>query len=152
MRAKEYTDRFLADAVEAGNTYGVHPLYILAQGAVESGWGESLNSAPGNYNFFGIIATKSWKGRTRKAKTGLTFRCYESPRDSFRDFARLISSRYSDAAKCTTLAEYASAIAASPYISEDNGDNRENYERMILNAARNIWNYLPTHIKEWKHA
>jgi flagellar protein FlgJ len=127
--------------VEAGKKYELNPLFILAQGAIESGWGSSLNCRAGN-NFFGIIATKSWKGKTRLASTGLTFRVYGNPEECFEDFARLISGKYHTCASAHDVDTYAHLIAQSPYISEANGDNRENYEKNIKWAGRQIANYL----------
>jgi hypothetical protein len=53
------------------------------------------------------------------------------------DFARLIAGRYIDAhAVNSDYKAYAQKIAYSPYISEGNGDNRENYRKGIINAVR----------------
>lgn len=52
---------------------------------------------------------------------------------SFLDFARLIRSGYHRAWSFSRQPEaYAKEIAYSPYISEQNGDNREQYRRSLI--------------------
>lgn len=126
-------------AVNAGKRFSMDPLIILAQGATESGWGTSFQSKNIN-NFFGITAAggknEFWKGEKYGAKTGLSFRVYDSPQDSFYDFGRLIknSSYYKKAhAVGYDYRKYAHEISYSAYITEKNGDNREVYKRNIIN-------------------
>jgi peptidoglycan hydrolase FlgJ len=45
-------------AVAAGRILGIDPRHVIAQAALETGWGQS---APGN-NFFGIKAGAAWRG------------------------------------------------------------------------------------------
>jgi flagellar protein FlgJ len=143
MNIENYIRKCYPVACHSGEKTGLDPLFILAQGAVESGWGKSLNAAPPNNNYFGIIATRSWKGRTRRAKTGLLFRCYDSPQQSFDDFSMLIARKYPAAASAATLKEYALLISRSAYISESNGDNREQYAHNIRWAGEKIRAMLP---------
>src|SRR5262245_53474636 len=98
-------------AEQAARELGVDPQALLAQAALETGWGKSVPcDATGNcsYNLFGIKAGSQWSGATVNVPTlefeeGVAvrkvdrFRSYESPADSFRDYAGLIrnSSRYS---------------------------------------------------------
>jgi flagellar protein FlgJ len=64
---------------------------------------------------------------------------YQTEQDSFYDFARLITSKYKSASAVSSdTTQYAQAIAYSPYISENNGDNREGYRKGIISAARSI--------------
>lgn len=130
-------------AKNAGEKYDINPVVILAQAALESAWGTSY-SARNRNNFFGIIAAGSlnsfWDGaKSQSTSSGLWFRIYKTAQDGFYDFARLISSKYKEAASVSNdTASYAKAIAISPYISETNGDNRTVYEKTIASNAEFI--------------
>jgi flagellar protein FlgJ len=52
-------------AVQAGKTLGVDPRHVVAQAALETGWGQA---AAGN-NFFGIKAGTGWRGATAENQT-----------------------------------------------------------------------------------
>lgn len=99
MNASDYFSKFYPYAKKASEATGISALLILAQSALESGWGEH---APEN-NFFGIKAGKTWTGAKRAVatheyikgvKTPVTdyFRAYSSPEESFMDWANLIKS------------------------------------------------------------
>jgi flagellum-specific peptidoglycan hydrolase FlgJ len=127
-------------AVEAGKRFGMNPMVILAQAAVESAWGTSYGARQ-RKNFFGITAAGSpnefWDGSFSVGQNqyALKFRNYRTAQDSFMDFARLISSKYKDAHRQSNAPEaYAKAIAYSPYIAEKNGDNREGYRKAVLSS------------------
>ena len=69
----------------------------------------------------------------------LVFRIYKTDEDSFMDFARLISRNYKSAASVSNdSTQYAKAIAYSPYISEQNGDNRPAYQKAVLSNSNYI--------------
>lgn len=135
MDKLSFVKKYYSLAKIAGAKFNINPVVILAQGAVESGWGDSTNAKVA-HNFFGITAFGAtndyWNGDSRQATTGLKFRVYKTDQDSFYDFARLISSKYSAAAKVSfDTNAYAHAIAYSAYIAEQNGDNRPSYESQI---------------------
>jgi flagellar protein FlgJ len=101
-------------AKQASANTGVSALLIMAQAALESGWGEH---APEN-NFFGIKADKSWTGAKRAVathefvkgvKTPVTayFRSYSSPEESFEDWANFLKKN----------PRYAAVLSASDTIS-----------------------------------
>lgn len=140
---------YYAAAKAAGAHFGMNPVCILAQAAHESAWGTSY-SARVRKNFFGIIATKQtslfWDGEKSKSQvSGLWFRIYKTAEASFSDFARLIAARYP---ACLAVsgdpAAYAKAIAASPYISEKNGDNRPQYAASLAKNAVTIAGLIKT--------
>ena len=73
----------------------------------------------------------------------MLFRRYDSARNSYLDFARLLVCSYPQAAAMSRFpADYAKAIAYSPYISEVNGDNREAYRKLIVQLCRKISSQL----------
>lgn len=140
MSSKEsYVEKYLPSAKKAGQLFKIDPLIILAQGALESGWGTS-NLALNHNNFFGITTggAKSnafWEGKVYvgQNKYKLKFRSYSSVENGFKDFARLISSKYKTAySNAKDYRSYADSISKSPYISENNGDNRSAYKNGII--------------------
>lgn len=143
MNVKDFTARFAAEALEAGKLFNIHPVVMLAQAALESGWGES-KLARVHCNLFGILAYGTpndyWHGcRVQLRTDGLKFRKYGDTRMSFLDYARLIRTCYPVAADVSAHPEaFAKEIAYSRYISETNGDNREAYRKAIARISRNI--------------
>ena len=144
-----YISTHLADAQSAGDRFHLNPIILLAQAALESGWGTSRLAREAN-NHFGITgygaSNAFWhRGRiTARYKRGeLLFRRYDSARNSYLDFARLLVCSYPQAAAMSRFpADYAKAIAYSPYISEVNGDNREAYRKLIVQLCRKISSQL----------
>ena len=150
MVKQEYIKQYLFPAQKAGECFGINPIVILAQSAIETGWGEST-LAKEHHNFFGITAygrpNAFWKGEKtdlseNSGHAALWFRTYESTEDSFMDFARLIHTAYPVAASLSAHpSAYAKEIAYSKYISEVNGDNRAAYQRMLVSICRTIERY-----------
>lgn len=142
-----YVMKYYAIAVKVGKKFGIHPLMILAQASIESGWGTSLLARQNN-NFFGVTAFGKpniyWTGEKRQSTSSkLWFRSYKTVEDGFSDFARLITSYYKDAAKVSgDITAYATKIASSPYISEKNGDNRAKYRALIIQSGETILNII----------
>lgn len=92
--AKEYIAKYKATALQNEKEFGIPATIILAQGILESGAGTSgLTRATNNH--FGIKAGSKWNGRVHLAWDDETcksrFRCYDSPAESFRDHARLLT-------------------------------------------------------------
>lgn len=132
-------------AEKAGQVFHMNPVMILAQAALESGWGTS-NLAVNHRNYFGImgygVSNAYWHG-ARVEIEGVhrkhVFRHYGSVELSFLDFARLIYTGYHRAWSFSCNPEaYAKEIAYSPYISEQNGDNREQYRRNLISIEEKI--------------
>ncbi len=143
MVAEDFVARFGQEAKEAGGLFRMHPVVMLAQAALESGWGEST-LARVHCNLFGILAYGTpndyWHGcRVQMRTGGLLFRKYGDTRHSFLDYARLIRTCYPVAADMSAHPEaFAKEIAYSRYISETNGDNREAYRKAIGQISRKI--------------
>ena len=88
-------------AVEAANSIGVPPQFLIAQSALETGWGKSeIRRADGSpsYNLFGVKAGRNWQGETVEVTTTEyvngepqqmreKFRVYNSYAESFNDYA-----------------------------------------------------------------
>lgn len=93
------------NAEAASAATGIPARFLLAQAALESGWGKrEIRGADGtpSHNLFGIKAGRNWTGRVVEAetteyvggkavKTVERFRAYGSHAESFRDYANLIA-------------------------------------------------------------
>ena len=112
-----YLRRCRAAAEEAGRAFDMNPRVILAQGALESGWGTSCLATEHN-NYFGIMGYGAsnawWHGERVELETAGAW-----------SFSRIPEA-------------YAKEIAYSPYISELNGDNRERYRHSIIALEEEI--------------
>lgn len=98
MKQSEFFSSLLPLARKAGEAFRINPVVILAQAAIESGWGQS-DLASEHHNYFGLTAYGRsnvwWKGASIELGAhSLRFRTYDSPGDSFMDYARLIRSVY----------------------------------------------------------
>ncbi len=110
---EDFVRMMLPHAQRAASTLGVDPNALVAQAALETGWGKAVptdGSGSSSFNLFGIKAGSSWEGATASVPTlefedGVAvrkverFRAYSSPADSFDDYARLIGNnpRYENA-------------------------------------------------------
>lgn len=85
----------LAAYTEANTNISADAMEVIS--AIETGWGKSELCTKYN-NYFGIHASSDWTGKT-VAGDGGTMRVYDTPQDSFNDFAALIqgSSIYANA-------------------------------------------------------
>ena len=102
---REFQDKLGGHAADAERTTGIPAKFMLGQAALETGWGKrQIRNADGSSsnNLFGIKAGPGWKGKVATAVTteyvnGVPqtrvekFRAYDSPADSFKDYARLIT-------------------------------------------------------------
>lgn len=141
--------QMLPYAKEAARELGVDPQALVAQAALETGWGKSVpcnNVGECSYNLFGIKAGSSWSGATVNVPTlefeeGVAvrkvdrFRAYESPADSFRDYARLIRNnpRYEAALNAgSDVAGFATALQNGGYATDPR------YAEKITAVAREV--------------
>ena len=128
---------------------GVNPLGLLAQAALETGWGRRMaHTADGSpsLNLFGIKAGEGWSGSRAVADTvefsggvatqrRTAFRAYGSIEESVSDFANLLSNspRYRDAVAAGSDPQaYIHSIARSGYASDPEYGNKLN---QILNSS-----------------
>lgn len=100
MTVDQFIQATKGAALLVSQKYGLNPFVTMAQSALETGWGKS---APGNM-YFGIKAGSSWKGKTqllwtteylngKYVKVQALFRAYDTPAESFEDYAKLITSK-----------------------------------------------------------
>jgi flagellar protein FlgJ len=147
MTKQDFVNKFYPAAKAAGAEFNINPVVILAQAAIESGWGESKLSTYNN--FFGITAygriNNYWHGgKIQLADNGLPFRRYDTMENSFMDYCRLIRGSYRTSADLSFHpAAFAKSIAYSKYISEVNGDNRASYQILMEKLSASIATLVP---------
>lgn len=147
MTKQDFVNKFYPAAKAAGAEFNINPVVVLAQAAIESGWGESKLSSYNN--FFGITAygriNNYWHGgKIQLAENGLTFRRYDTMENGFMDYCRLIRDSYRTSADLSFHpAAFAKSIAYSKYISEVNGDNRASYQILMEKLSASIATLVP---------
>jgi flagellar protein FlgJ len=107
----------------AAQTLGVPAVALLAQSALETGWG---TASPGN-NLFGIKAADGEAGSSRATHEVVdgvatpqmaSFRDYGSPAASIADFVSLVQSGFAAAMGQSSVAGFAQALAAGGYATD----------------------------------
>jgi flagellar protein FlgJ len=169
-RAFGSSDEFIATmlpmAEKAAARIGVDPKVLVAQAALETGWGKSIMRADdgsSSHNLFGIKATGNWKGDNARAITSefrngqmvketADFRSYGSYEDSFHDLVSLLQNndRYQGVVKAADNPEqFVKELQKAGYATDPNYASKissiakqmqgyENYARSSTSATTNI--------------
>jgi len=110
----EFVEQLLPLAEQAGQELGVDPSVLLAQAALETGWGKFITrdatTGRSSYNLFNIKAHSGWDGDSVQVQTleyrggvpekeQARFRAYDSYAESFSDYVNFLRSnpRYQQA-------------------------------------------------------
>ncbi|OIQ89696.1 peptidoglycan hydrolase FlgJ [mine drainage metagenome] len=139
-KAQAFIESILPSVRSAAAALGVSPVAILAQAALETGWG---SHAPGN-NLFGIKAGGNWQGASLSGLTQefaggvaqmgeAAFRAYQSAADSVQNYAQMMlgSPRYQSVrGHGGDIAGFASALQHSGYATDPD------YARKLLAVAQ----------------
>ena len=137
----EFVKRTLPSIQRAAAALGLDPAGMLAQAALETGWGQRLpRAADGSpsYNLFGIKAGEGWTGARATADSmevvngvavprRTTFRAYASVEESINDFRNLLenSPRYKDVlAAGANAGAYIAAMGKSGYATDPEYGNK----------------------------
>ena len=137
---REFAMRLWPAAAEAARATGIPAHFMVAQAALETGWGRSEpRHADGSssFNVFGIKAGRNWQGPVVEATTteyvaGAAqkqverFRAYGSYAEAFRDYSSLLSAS----------PRYASVIGAQDAASFARGLQRAGYATDPMYAAK----------------
>ncbi|MGZ8223864.1 MAG: flagellar assembly peptidoglycan hydrolase FlgJ [Methylobacter sp.] len=137
MSAEQFVEQLQPYAEQAAKQLGIEPRVVLAQAALETGWGRSLikNSNGGSsFNLFNIKADKAWQGKqvqmpalefeqgiAKQVNSG--FRSYNSFQESFQDYVDFIKSnpRYGEALKQAGNAkQYMQELQRAGYATDPN--------------------------------
>lgn len=154
MEINLFVSKYAPMAQEAGRAFRIDPTVILAQAAIETGWGESVLCRE-YHNFFGITAYGKpnvwWDGTWAElSPRSLRFRVYAAEKHSFMDYCRLLRASYPRAADMSANpAAFAKEIAYSRYISEVNGDNRAAYRKMLCTIAASLQRLVEINEAKW---
>lgn len=154
--AADFVARVRPYALETERQSGIPAHFMVAQAALETGWGKAeprFADGRTSFNLFGIKAGRGWKGATVEASTleyvdGQAqrqverFRAYASYAEAFADYASLIgtSPRYSQALNSVSNrdgASFARALQSAGYATDP--QYAAKLERiMSSNALRNL--------------
>ncbi|SEM27902.1 flagellar protein FlgJ [Luteibacter sp. UNCMF331Sha3.1] len=131
---EEFVQKLAPHAIEAAKKLGVSVRALLAQAALETGWGKHMpqQGSTTSFNMFGIKAGSSWDGKrvnvpTLEYEGGVavrkkdSFRAYDSPSESFQDYADMVSSspRYAAAVgRGDDVAGFAHALVKGGYATD----------------------------------
>ncbi|MBV7536898.1 flagellar assembly peptidoglycan hydrolase FlgJ [Duganella sp. sic0402] len=138
---RSFQEKLSAHAEEASKATGIPAKFMLGQAALESGWGRreiKARDGSSSHNLFGIKAGADWKGKVveattteyvnGKAQTKVErFRAYDSYADSFKDYAKLITSnpRYEKVlASAGDAASFAQGLQKAGYATDPNYANK----------------------------
>jgi flagellar protein FlgJ len=135
--AGDFVQKLYPCAVQAAKELGVEPKVLLAQAALETGWGRSViknSDGSSSFNLFNIKASKAWHGGQAQVSTlefeqGIAkkvnagFRSYASFQESFQDYVDFIKSnpRYGNALQQVGNGErYLQALQQAGYATDPN--------------------------------
>jgi hypothetical protein len=144
MTPEEFQQSFMPYAQGVSQRTGLDPRMVLAQAALETGWGRS---APNN-NFFGIKSHGQSGGSNlmtqefqdgRMVSMPQSFRGYESPEQSFQGYADFIlnNPRYGDVMAQGDLAGQIGAMGQSGYATDPD------YASKLASIARRFGGDIP---------
>ena len=121
-------------AQRAAQRLGIDPRVLIAQAALETGWGQHVlqrGDGQSSHNLFGIKADSRWTGdqvsaRTMEFRDGFlqrepaAFRAYTSPAQSIADYADFISGnpRYQEALGSADPGRYATELQRAGYATD----------------------------------
>jgi flagellar protein FlgJ len=131
---REFVNRLWPHAAEASRATGIPAHFMIAQAALETGWGRAelrFSDGTPTYNLFGIKAGRGWQGAVAEATTteyvnGVAqrtverFRAYSSYAEAFRDYASLLTSspRYAAVLNQQDAAGFARGLQRAGYATD----------------------------------
>lgn len=149
---QEFVATMLPMAEAAAEKIGVDPRYLVAQAALETGWGMSIirtRDGDSSHNLFGIKSHGSWEGESARVltteykggkavKEAASFRAYDSYAQSFEDYVSFLQNngRYEKALNSTENPErFVKELQQAGYATDPN------YARKISQIARKMQTY-----------
>ncbi|MES2819768.1 MAG: flagellar assembly peptidoglycan hydrolase FlgJ [Pseudomonadota bacterium] len=148
----DFIATLLPMAQAAAAKIGVDPRYLVAQAALETGWGKSMirqQDGSTSHNLFGIKSHNSWDGESarvmtteyqggKQVKESASFRAYESFEQSFEDYVSFLQSngRYQKALSSTENPQhFVKELQQAGYATDPQ------YARKIGQIARQMQTY-----------
>lgn len=138
---KEFVQTLLPKAKAVAKELGVAVKHIVAQAALETGWGQHMMTGANgqnSFNLFGIKAGSDWQGKTVSAlslevrdgvaaKERSQFRAYKDLEESINDYGRFIKdrSRYEEVLNSGgDIDKFGSALKSAGYATDPNYDKK----------------------------
>ena len=148
----EFIAAMLPMAEKAADKIGVDPRYLVAQAALETGWGKSIirqQDGSSSHNLFGIKTHNTWEGDSARVltteyrggkavKEAASFRAYDSFAHSFEDYVTFLqgNGRYEKAlAAVDKPGQFAQELQKAGYATDPQ------YARKINQIARQMQTY-----------
>lgn len=132
--AQDFIDKIRPHAERAAQALGVPARAIMAQAALETGWGKHVSrdsDGGSSYNLFGIKANKSWSGdrvqtATQEYSNGAfgseqaAFRSYDSLGDAFDDYVGFLKDnpRYLNTLRADSVQGFAQGLQKAGYATD----------------------------------
>lgn len=155
---KEFIESLWGFAQKAGDALGLNPKVILAQAALETGWGKHMipnGDGSNSFNLFGIKGGTQWSGRETTVATleyengvpekqSAKFRSYSSLAESFIDYVKFLtqSPRYEQALSAVDDKGFLSGLQEGGYATDPNYAekilgilNRPEFQDVVPEAA-----------------
>lgn len=137
----EFIQELLPVAEDVAKDAGIDPMIMVAQAALETGWGSKVinkENGTSSHNLFGIKADHRWDGEKAKVQTteyregvrlqsAAYFRAYDSVEDSMRDYVGFLQSdpRYKQALdNGKDPAKYFESLQSAGYATDPNYANK----------------------------
>ena len=134
LSPQDFVNELRPYAQDAAKKLGVSENLLIAQAALETGWGQKImprNDGGSSFNLFGIKANASWQGdkastATLEYRDGIArreraeFRAYTSFEQSFDDYVAFLNEqpRYNDALSASDDKGFAEALQNSGYATD----------------------------------
>lgn len=131
---RKFVQEVLPHARKVARETGIPAHFMIAQAALETGWGKHQIRRADNqpsFNLFGIKASGSWRGRVVETMTteyvegtpqkiSEKFRAYNSYEEAFRDYARLLqnNTRYAKVLKSRSATAFAWGLQQAGYATD----------------------------------
>ena len=139
--AQSFIEQLYPAAQHAAQQLGIDPKALLAQAAIETGWGKHMihnTSGQNSHNLFGIKADRRWQGdramvNTIEFEQGVaatkkaSFRMYDSFAESMQDYVGFVKQnpRYEEAVKQTqSPQDYFSELQKAGYATDPEYANK----------------------------
>ncbi len=164
---RKFVDAMLPHATAAAHELGVDARAIVAQAALETGWGTSqpADAGGGSHNFFGIKAGASWQGASVASDTTefvagqagterARFRAYGSLAENVADYVRVLRDpRYSEALGTgADVRAFANALQRGGYATDPEYANKlvATFEKIA--GRQTVAADVPPNVKGFKSA
>ncbi|MFT4925599.1 MAG: flagellar protein FlgJ [Phenylobacterium sp.] len=138
---QSFIESLLPHARKVAAAKGMEPLMLIAQAALETGWGKKVikkSDGSSSHNLFGIKADSRWQGDKAKVQTlefkdgvakkeNAFFRAYNSVEESVKDYMNFVSSddRYKEAMNnVKDPSKYFNALQSAGYATDPNYANK----------------------------